>query len=220
METATTRQPLYARDLEPRIGEFADRIVALYGLATADERSDGRTWYQRCSRFVETLAKNYGRTVADVAGIMSVLSPATTLEQNIIDLCNVMAEDDDRPVGTYGPQYLKALAIRDLGIDPVDVLGENKTAAFWANIVNPNEPGRVTVDRHAARVAAGWQMSPDDAYYFTNTPKKYGIMERAYKRAAERLGLLPHELQAITWLVYKRLFVPKQRKDSADVIPF
>lgn len=214
------RKAIYSRDLKPRINEFTDRIIELYDLANDNERIDGRSWYSRASAFIQTLADNHNRTVADTAAIFAVLSPSTTLEQNIIDTVNVMGKNDDVPVGTYGPQHLKALGVRDLGITPAEVLGENKTAAFWANLVNPNTAGRVTVDRHAARVAAGWTMNAEESYYYVNTPAKYSIMERAYQIAAERLDLLPHQLQAITWLTYKRLFVAKQRNDSAEVIPF
>lgn len=214
------RKPLYSKDLKPRIKEFADRIIDLYELSNDDERREGQTWYDRCLAFVQALADNHDRTVADVAAVLAVLSPSTTLEQNIIDTINVLAGNDEAKVGTYGPQHQKALAVRDLGFTPDEVLGKNKTAAFWSNIVNPQTAGRVTVDRHAARVATGWTMTADESYYYVNTPAKYSVLETAYRLAADRLDLLPHQLQAITWITFKRLFVAKKRSDTAEVIPF
>lgn len=206
---------IYARDIVKHTDQYVDNILKMYHLASEDDIDNGRSWYQRASKFCQTLADNYERTLADVAGIMSCLSPATSFEQNVIDTVNVMAGNDHETVSTYGPQYAKALDIRDSGVQPDGVVGENKTAAFWLNIVNPTTNGRVTVDRHSARVAVDVNMTADESYFYINTPAKYRVLENAYKLAAERLDVLPHVLQAITWITYRRLFVPKKNGQAA-----
>lgn len=210
------RKALYAADIERDRDRLISNIIRMYNLASDDDLAAGRDWYDRARSFCQTLADNYDRSLADIAAIMSVLSPATSFEQNVIDTINVMAyADNEQPVSTYGDQYLKALAIRDHGVAPDDVLGECKTAAFFINIVNSRTAGRVTVDRHSARVAVDWNMSSDDAYYYTNTPKKYSVMESIYQAAADKIGLLPHVLQAITWITYRRLFARQTNGDQA-----
>ena len=209
------KKGIYARDIAKHTDQYVDNILNMYHLASEDDIDNGRTWYNRASQFCQTLADGYGRTLADVAGIMSCLSPATSFEQNVIDTVNVLAGNDHESVSTYGPQHLKALDIRDGGIRPVDVVGENKTAAFWLNIVNPTTNGRVTVDRHSARVAVDVNMTADQSYYYINTPAKYAILENAYQLAAGKIGVLPHVLQAITWLTYRRLFASKKNGDAA-----
>lgn len=212
----TRKQGVYARDIKRNMDQYVANITAVYDMASADDIEDGRSWYARASAFCETLAENYDRTLADVAGIMSALSPATSFEQNVIDTVNVLAGNDHETVSTYGPQYAKALDIRDSSVDPATVMGENKTHAFWLNIVNPSTSGRVTVDRHSARVAVDLNMTADESYFYINTPAKYTVLESAYKLAAKRLDILPHVLQAITWITYRRVFVPK--KNGADAL--
>ena len=230
--TEQRRDPIYARDIKKHTDQYVSNILALYDLASAEDLDNGRSWYQRACTFCRTLAENYERTLADVAGIMAVLSPACSFEQNVIDTVNVLAANDDQPVSTYGKQHAKAIEIRDYGIDPVDVLGKNKTNAFWLNIVNPTTASRVTVDRHATRIAVDWQMDSDEAYYYNNTEAKYNVIERAYLLAAERLDILPHVLQAITWITYRRVFgritngheaLERKRRSVADLasdLPF
>lgn len=204
------RTGIYARDMKNDMDQYVDNIVKMYHLASDDDQEIGRSWYQQASRFCETLAENYDRSLAAVAGIMSALSPSTSYEQNIIDTVNVIAENDHETVSTYGKQHAKALEIRDEGIDPALVMGQNKTAAFWLNIVNPTTSGRVTVDRHSARVAVDWTMNADEVYFYNNTTAKYSVLEHAYQLAAEHLDILPHVLQAITWTAYRRLFVGRK----------
>ena len=214
----TRKQGIYARDIERNIDQYVVNITAVYDMASNDDMESGRSWYGRASEFCQTLADNYGRTLADVAGIMSALSPATSFEQNVIDTVNVLAGNDHESVSTYGPQYAKALDIRDTGLDPALAMGESKTAAFWLNIVNPSTSGRVTVDRHSARVAVDLTMTAVESYFYINTPAKYRVLERAYLAAAEKLDILPHVLQAITWITYRRLFtVPRNGADALAV---
>ena len=208
------KKGIYARDIAKHTDQYVVNILQMYHLASVEDHESGRSWYDRANRFCETLANSYDRTLADVAGIMSVLSPATSFEQNVIDTINVIAENDHETVSTYGPQYAKALDIRDWGIQPAEVVGQNKTAAFWHNIVNYTSPGRVTVDRHSARVAVDVNMTAEDSYYYINTPAKYKVLETAYKTAAEHLDVLPHVLQAITWITYRRLFVKRKNGDA------
>jgi hypothetical protein len=213
------RTPLYARDLLKNEDRYVQNVLDMFDLANAKDIQNGRRWYELANRFCRTLAERHGRKLADVAGIMALLSPAVSLEQNVIDTVEVMANGQTAKPSTYGPQAEKALAVRDAGIDPAAVLGQNKVAAFWANIVNPGEAGRVTIDRHAARIAADWKLPPEDAYYLVNTPGKYKVFERVYRRAAEKLGILPQQLQAITWTAYRRLFVaPRYRKGDGRIV--
>lgn len=209
------REAIYARDIKKNTDQYVSNIVKMYDLASDDDLEIGRSWYQQASRFCQTLADNYDRSLAAVAGIMSALSPSTSYEQNIIDTVNVIAGQDHETVSTYGKQHVKALEIRDEGIDPALVMGQNKTAAFWLNIVNPTTNGRVTVDRHSARVAVDVNMTADESYFYINTPAKYQVLENAYKLAAGKIGVLPHVLQAITWLTYRRLFVTNGKGGAA-----
>ena len=77
------------------------------------------------------------------------------------------------------------------GARPLDVLGGDKTRAFYRAITGDREA--VTVDVWAARAALG--------DWISLTPKRYGRISAAYKAAARRLGEDPRTVQATVWLV-------------------
>jgi hypothetical protein len=49
-------------------------------------------------------------------------------------------------------------------------------------------------------------MTDDQAIYYCNTPRKYEVIEDAYRAVAEKIGIYPQQVQAITWLAYKRQY--------------
>jgi hypothetical protein len=106
-----------------------------------------------------------------------------------------------------------------------DVMGQgHKIRNFYNNIINPNSKnGHVTIDTHATAAA---QMQPfgakdiETAHTFGNStpgvpgpPKDaatglagtYPLYAEAYQRVAKKLGILPRELQSVTWEAIKSL---------------
>lgn len=102
---------------------------------------------------------------------------------------------------------------------------QHKVRNFYNNIFAPMSPrGEVTIDTHA--VAAGFlqPFSGKDAAVLHNfggglkgkggtknsalTGNKgtYGVHAEAYRRAAEQRGILPREMQSITWEAVRGLF--------------
>lgn len=106
-------------------------------------------------------------------------------------------------------------------------LGNNhKVRSFYNNIVSPNDQytKHVTVDTHAVAAAHlmpfsaeahevqhsfgktfGGVLGPGKSGV-TGTVGTYAIYHEAYVRAAERVGVLPRELQSITWEAVRDLF--------------
>ena len=61
-----------------------------------------------------------------------------------------------------------------------------------------------TIDGHAYNIAKGKRVTLTDNE--TGMGKaEYQKMQAAYYRAAKRIGLKVYELQAITWVVWKRI---------------
>jgi hypothetical protein len=102
---------------------------------------------------------------------------------------------------------------------------QHKVRNFYNNIYAPNDPrGHVTIDTHA--VAAGLMRplsgnSREVAHNFgsnikgergpsnssiTGSQGTYGIYAEAYRRAAAERGVLPREMQSITWEAVRGLF--------------
>ena len=114
----------------------------------------------------------------------------------------------------------------------------NKVRNFYNNIYAPNSPrGEATMDTHAIAAAQlqPWggndgpvkhsmggnvkgQRGPKNSA-FTGNRGTYGIHHEAYRRAAERRGVLPREMQSITWEAGRGLFnnksAPMKRKVGA-----
>jgi hypothetical protein len=76
-----------------------------------------------------------------------------------------------------------------------------KIGAFYANIVNPRNAEPVTVDRHAIAICLG---HPPDEGEQQLTGYRYRCYAAAYRLVAEERGMVPSEVQAITWAAYRR----------------
>jgi hypothetical protein len=111
----------------------------------------------------------------------------------------------DFKVSTYFKMKVKAWSILEDGLTDdeaiLDRLNGQKIRSFYSNIMGLDE---VTVDGHALNIARGYRvgLTDDD----TNIGKRlYRELQAAYVRAARRTGVKPHEMQAVTWTVWKRI---------------
>ena len=204
--------------------ELENSIKSIYSLANIEEQTDGRAWYHIAHEFTGTIAKRHNLSIVQTAAILSSLSPATHWSQNILDTENLIINGKDSTVTTYHRNKLKALKFLSGELNPVDhyivdiKYSWTKTAAFFINILNPNEVNKVTIDRHAIRIAHGYEMTADDAIFYANTRQKYNETARSYFTVADDIGILPQQLQAITWLAYRRLFVATRYQKIAPII--
>lgn len=202
------------------LDKMTDNINSIYQLASDAEIADGRSWYRLAYRFSQTLADKHDLSLPVVVGIIAALSPETSWTQNIIDAENLITLGDNCTVSTYPNNKLKALGILYGDICPIDRFVADsrynwrKTAAFFQNILRPDDTTTVTIDRHAARIAHDYYITADDAIYYSNTVRKYETTAKSYKILASDLNILPQQLQAITWLTYRRLFVTRKRQDT------
>lgn len=203
-------QWVYAKNFDK--GAMGANLEAIFSAATKQEIQQGRDWYHQANKFAKGLAKKYNRSVESVIGIISALSPETKYSQNIEDAQALIERGADAVVTTYDKNRDKALKILDGQLDAHEhfTAATNKTAAFYFNILQPASAERVTIDRHSARVTHGYYLTADDAIYYSNTPAKYVATQEVYKEIASKHDLLPHQLQAITWLTYRRTIVPER----------
>ena len=185
-------------------------ILKVYRRATTDDIANGVEWYSRAKRYSHAIADRTGLHVNTVIGVMAALSPNNKWERNVQDcerMCKawVIGDDlDDFKVSCYNTMKLKAWSILDENLtsddDILTRLNGQKIRSFYSNIRGLDE---VTIDGHALNIALGVRqgLTTDK----TNMSKKvYKQMQEVYVRAAKRVDIKPHILQAITWTTWKR----------------
>ncbi len=106
--------------------------------------------------------------------------------------------------------------------------GAHKVRNFYNNIISPNAPhGDITVDTHAIagallRALGGSTRSVAQGLGTggnVSSPASTGIRglyahyAEAYRQAAEERGVLPRQMQSVTWEGTRGLFSPEQRRD-------
>lgn len=188
--------------------QLVDNILDVYAMANNSDR-EGRNWYRVANAECVRLANTYNVPVQIAAAVVAVLSPRLFWERNIDAAESIL--DGRAPAGAFKKNIVKAWAILQSGQIDGNLRG-SKVNSFYSNMTCPDTSTAVTVDTWAIRIASGdWQFNG------TFTKAVYDTVARAYAIAAEEIGLLPSELQAITWVTIKRLAPVGRRQLSLDI---
>jgi len=123
----------------------------------------------------------------------------------------------------------KAISILDDGsIENIsNRLGnQHKVRNFFNNISNPNDKNAVTIDTHAVAAALLKPLSGSSkevAYNFggssarsTGMTGTYPVYADAYRDLAKDLGILPREVQSITWEAVRGLFKASFKSEKSN----
>lgn len=189
---------------------YVRNILKVYRNASPEDVDKGLHWYDQAKLDAEDIASLYSLPVRAVVGVMAALSPNNKWHQNIKDadaMCKAWACGDslsDFKVCSYNTMKAKAWSILEDELnDDTDILSRlngQKIRSFYSNIMGLDE---VTIDGHALNIALGKRETLKDAK--TNMGKKqYRELQGAYVRAAKRVKVKPHVLQAITWTTWRR----------------
>jgi len=79
------------------------------------------------------------------------------------------------------------------------MLKGQKITSFFCDIMGEFN---VTIDGHARNIAYGERVSLTDDRSNIGV-REYRALQAAYEEAARRVGLMPYQLQAITWRVWR-----------------
>ena len=170
------------------------------------ERADksGLNWYFEAHEFCQKVATQYGLPIEKVCAVVSALSPGTNWEQNKKDTVHLIESLHGNrrqfKFTTYGQNVVKAFRILEENAMPESFFSMKtgpKTYNFFRNIWQPGNPDYVTIDRHAYTIATAKE-------YRQLTPKQYRDIAEHYMRAADKLDVLPSQLQATLWVDYRK----------------
>lgn len=181
----------------------AANVLAVWETATADHRASGMEWYALAHRIAHDIS---GGDIVRGAGVLAALSPQKEWNLNI--RLAARAFETGVASGNTGNANGKANAIL-AGANPLDVLGNGlKTRNFYMNILDPECADAVTIDRHAYDVALAERAEGNKRVSLT--PTRYAAFTAVYVEAADTLGILPHQLQAVTWEAWRAVWAWKK----------
>jgi hypothetical protein len=181
-----------------QLGASVDNILRVYTRADSRDIAQGRIWYRDANAIASRISNG---DVVKGAGVIAALSPQIHWNVNI--LFAERAFRMRKASGHYKGLCRKANDIMR-GAKPLDVIGGFKSRSFYQNIVNPSDAQAVTVDRHALGIACGKVLSDKVRKNLSKRATVYNAIATMYREAATMLGMLPCELQAITWLTWRR----------------
>ena len=201
------------------IDSMTTNIRCILDDATQDEFETGLNWYSSARGLMDRLSVKSGRSTQVITGILAALSPETKWTANVKDTVALL-KDDNAVVTTYDNNRDKAIAIKSGRLNAHSHYSQywRKTGAFYSNILEPDVDYRVTIDRHSARIAHGYYLTGDESIRYCNTKPKYTKTEFAFRIVAGENNILVHQLQAITWLTYRRKIVPIRYQQN-DINP-
>lgn len=190
----------------PRI---MNNLLRVYNRASLEDFNEGMRWYTNAHLRAKVIGERWGLTTQGVCGAVAALSPGRQWELNLED-ASLLCEEFSKgargrklpSVGSYGrANVIKAERCLN-GEDPWAVLGGNKVRAFYACLLDPTNKEWVCIDRHAKSAAIGEPVKEDNAMVREG---EYHLIERHFKRGAERQGMIPNQFQAVICVVWRRL---------------
>lgn len=195
-------------------------IIDCFNRADGESVLEGGVWYEIANSWAEVVGRRvttYGHNplpntterIVMGAGIIAAFSPQTSWDNNKT-MAWRFAETLDKPDWCTDVNYQKALTIVSSGsqnrTEYIDgCLGKEayKTRAFFHNIVSPSGDYGPTIDRHAISIYMGRRCTVAEA----KGGHRYSInklIKDAYLQAANELQVHYNQVQAITWVQWRK----------------
>ena len=183
-------------------------IVSVYRDADETQHAEGLLWYSDAQKAAHNIAVKYDVPVYLVVAVIAALSPNNKWARNIVNadaLIGAFIRGDGLlsvKVSTYHAMKRKAwdiLVARPDYDGAKAMLKGQKITSFFMDIMGEFN---VTIDGHARNIAYGERVGLTDDRSNIGV-REYRALQAAYQEAARRVGLMPYQLQAITWRVWR-----------------
>jgi hypothetical protein len=189
-----------------------NNILAVYDAALAhdpDHTAHGRAWYRRWSATVSLHPDNANSYAPhQLHAAFAALSPRVTPSRNLELLAQLTRGERPGTIATIADKAHDAINSHDPTHALEILLGKrsraNKTANFFLNLHNPDDPHPVTIDRHAYSIVLGRPCTDAEQSAMSSSTKRYEQVAQLYRDTAAALHILPSELQAATWTYYRQ----------------
>ena len=187
-------------------------------LSRADDidRKEGKLAYIRYKTVCARLSSAYGYTLPETVAVVAALSPNCDYYKNLRSAMSLLSgHRAGRPVerirvASYNHCRNRAYEYLN-GVSFLETVRGLKIRSFYLNICDPLDPLPVTIDGHARNAHRNDRRPMKDSLI---KPKDYLIIADDFRTAADRLGILPNQLQATVWFCWKRtnriLYEPPQ----------
>ena len=187
------------------------RKMYKYALAnlTEQELNNAKHWYDEAQQEARQIAERLDMPVYIVVGVMAALSPNNKWERNLVnayELCKAFQDGqgmDSVKVSTYHKMKEKAWGILTEFPDYETVivrLSGKKIISFFRNIMGEDD---ITIDGHARNIYYNERVGLTDAK--TSIGKKeYVKLQKEYLTVAKEYDMLGRQMQAITWVAWKK----------------
>ena len=183
-------------------------ICSVYNEADKTQHAEGLLWYSDAQKAAHDIAARHGVAVYIAVAVIAALSPNNKWSRNVTNADALIGAFirgdgvDSVKVSTYHKMKQKAwdiLAARPDYDGAKKMLKGQKITSFFMDIMGEFN---VTIDGHARNIAYGERVGLTDDR--TNIGvREYRALQAAYEEAARRVGLMPYQLQAITWRVWR-----------------
>ena len=183
-------------------------ITSVYNDADEYQHAEGLLWYDQAKQAAYRMAVKHDVPVYIAVAVIAALSPNNKWSRNLTNADALIGAFvngdgiDSVKVSTYHKMKQKAWDILwalPSYNDAKRMLKGQKITSFFMDIMGEFN---VTIDGHARNIAYGERVGLTDDRSNIGV-REYRALQAAYEAAAERLGLMPYQLQAITWRVWR-----------------
>ena len=187
-----------------------ENIKSIFNLATPTEIRDGIVWYATAQQQCADISNLHDIPLNIAVGVVAALSPNNKWERNVTNADQLIAAFlrgdavESVKVSTYHTMRNKAwLILQEMpdNVETIKILNGQKIVAFYRCIMGEST---CCVDGHARNIFYGERIG------LTNDKANIGVKEyrtiaAAYAEAGYALGFKAYELQAITWVTWRRI---------------
>lgn len=172
-----------------------ENLIDIGNSLTTYEVIAGTGWYRGAENLARRLARKYGVTKHQAAGVIAAMSPNQTWKNNIVMAESALA-GNPKGFATSVARVKRILAGGSIiGTFPEPSGPSHKIREFYRAIAG--NPNAVVIDRWALRAATG---NPFADVHDLARKGVYMMVADCYREVAQKFDMEPREFQASVWV--------------------